>query len=358
MNKKPLHSLLFCVALIPVTAWAHEFDGARPDAHAPISIMGEHTHNAREWMLSYRYMFMDMDGMQTGTDAVTSSEVFAANYTVTPERMTMDMHMFGLMHAPSDRLTLMAMIPFKEIAMDHRIFPNALPLISLNGGIDTFTTRSEGFGDFKSAALYQFWNKENQRAHFGFGISLPTGSIGQKDLVPGPGGRIDRQLPSPMQLGSGTVDLFPSLTFLAQQENWSFGFQGNGIIRLGENHHNYRLGHEFNATTWLSWKVGDAISIASKIKYRTLGEIEGVQSDLSFHPPFAPARRTVPTAFSENYGGESLDLGFSLNYLVRKGKLRGNRIAFEWSVPVWQKLNGFQLQTDYIMTLGWQFAWK
>ena len=35
---------------------------ARPDAHAPISVMGDHTHGEGEWMLSYRYMTMDMEG--------------------------------------------------------------------------------------------------------------------------------------------------------------------------------------------------------------------------------------------------------------------------------------------------------
>ena len=35
---------------------------ARPDGHAPISVMGDHMHAMGEWMVSYRYMTMDMEG--------------------------------------------------------------------------------------------------------------------------------------------------------------------------------------------------------------------------------------------------------------------------------------------------------
>ena len=65
----------------------------RPDEHAPISIMGDHTHVKGGWMVSYRYMRMDMDDMRRGTDRISSGEVFADGYVVTPESMTMDMHM-------------------------------------------------------------------------------------------------------------------------------------------------------------------------------------------------------------------------------------------------------------------------
>ena len=33
-----------------------------PNDHTPIGIMGKHTHKADEWMSSYSYGFMRMDG--------------------------------------------------------------------------------------------------------------------------------------------------------------------------------------------------------------------------------------------------------------------------------------------------------
>ena len=80
------------------------WDASRPDSHAPISVMGEHTHEAGEWMLSYRFMRMEMDGNRSGTDSLPTEDVLA-QFPVSPLNMTMDMHMFGAMFAPSDKLT-------------------------------------------------------------------------------------------------------------------------------------------------------------------------------------------------------------------------------------------------------------
>ena len=34
----------------------------RADGHAPIGVMGDHLHKRGEWMLSYRFMRMNMEG--------------------------------------------------------------------------------------------------------------------------------------------------------------------------------------------------------------------------------------------------------------------------------------------------------
>ena len=65
-----LHATVLGLAL-PCLAISHEgatHDTAdaspRPDAHAPIGVMAEHTHSAGEFMLSYRFAVMNMAGIQ------------------------------------------------------------------------------------------------------------------------------------------------------------------------------------------------------------------------------------------------------------------------------------------------------
>ena len=41
-------------------------DSAQPDDHAPIGVMADHQHQKGEWMISYRYMGMAMDGNRDG----------------------------------------------------------------------------------------------------------------------------------------------------------------------------------------------------------------------------------------------------------------------------------------------------
>lgn len=316
-------------------------------------------------MLSYRYMHMQMDGMRNGTKRISSDEVFAANYTITPEEMTMEMHMLGVMHALSDKLTLMAMVHYISTEMDHRIFGMAAPLQNFNGGGDTFTTKTEGLGDLKLGALYSVLSDKDSRAHIGIGISLPTGSIKETDAIPAPamgdepgmGGLFQRQLPAPMQLGSGTYDLLPSLTWVEQREHYSFGGQLSGTLRTGRNNQGYRLGDELEATAWGSLPFGKAFSLSTGIAYQWAGDMKGAQKNLLLNPPFAPSRETVPTAFSDNYGGESIDAILGLNSLISGGPLKGHRLAFDLRIPLWQDLNGYQLETDWTATIGWQKAW-
>lgn len=349
---------IISVAALMATASAQNVldNLARPDGHAPISIMADHTHSEGGWMLSYRYMFMDMDGMYQGSNSISSAGVFANNFAVTPTRMTMEMHMIGAMYAPSDSITLFAMLPYVTREMDHLIAPGATPLIGFNNGSDTFTTESEGIGDLKLGGLIRIVHEGPHHMHAGFGFSLPTGSIGERDFVPGPGGLLQRQLPASMQPGSGTVDFLPSLTYTYFAETWSAGVQGSGVVRTGRNAHGYRHGNSFDFTSWVSYRATRSISLSAGLNYRWEDELRGNQSDVPTQVPFGMMPRTVPTAFSENYGGQRIEALAGVNYVIPRGILRNHRLAIDIRVPLWQDRNGISLSTDYTLTTGWQYA--
>lgn len=69
--------------------------------------MGDHAHKAGEVMLSYRFMAMDMQGLQSGTAPLETSDVLK-NFMTTPTQMGMQMHAIGAMFAPHNRITFMA----------------------------------------------------------------------------------------------------------------------------------------------------------------------------------------------------------------------------------------------------------
>ena len=109
---------------LPILAGDHSsntetdlWDASYPDSHAPIGVMGDHTHGAGEYMLSYRFMTMAMKGHRQGTQSLSAEDVFGLGYDIAALDMTMDMHMIGMMHAPTDKLTLMAMVNFVEKEM-------------------------------------------------------------------------------------------------------------------------------------------------------------------------------------------------------------------------------------------------
>lgn len=306
---------------------------SRPDGHAPIGVMGDHTHSAGEVMLSYRYMRMGMSGNLDGTTNLTPTQVLQ-QFPVTPLRMTMDMHMFGVMYAPTDTLTLMGMVPYITKEMDH-----------LTRMGTTFTTRSSGLGDVSLSGLVKVFDKGQHRIHLNFGSSFPTGSTNKRDDTPaGP----NQVLPYPMQLGSGTVDLRPGLTYLGQSDTWSWGGQVLGTVRLGDNENNYRLGNEINGTAWGAKRWNDWISTSLRLNAKNWGDISG--ADPRLNPTL------IPTANPDLRGGTRLDLGVGLNLFAPKGRLKGGRFGLELALPVYQSLDGPQLETDWLVTAGLQYA--
>ncbi|MEM8867022.1 MAG: transporter [Verrucomicrobiota bacterium] len=365
MNPIYKHTLLLTFTLSAASAQlisdccGSETTSGRPDGHASISIMGDHTHNKGSWMLSFRSMYMEMEGLRSGTDRLTSAEAFTSDggYTVVPTEMTMQMQMLGLMYAPSDSITLMLMANYLQIEMDHQINPNAAPLIAANGGSDEFTTESSGLGDIQLVALFDLYEKENRKLHAGLGLSLPTGAIDEQDATPlagMPPTFAVQQLPAAMQLGSGTFDLLPSLTYRAAFEKWSYGAQAKATLRLeDENSQGYRLGHRFELTGWTSCNLNEWVALNSGLSYQNTGKLKGTQEDIS---QIGPAGRSVTTTFNDNYGGERVDAILGLNFIAQSGCFKGHRLGLDLRLPIWQDLNGVQLETDLVATIGWQKA--
>lgn len=349
-NRSKFLTTTLTLALTGIAANAHdEWKSSRPDGHAPIGVMADHYHAAGEWMTSYRFMFMNMDGNRMGDDEMTVAQVAANGHPVVPTKMDMQMHMFGLMYAPSDNLTLMGMFNYQSIEMDHI---NVGGVGGMAAGTP-FTTKTDGIGDFTVSGLFKAYNHERNSLHFNLGLSLPTGSIDEQDQAPGPGGFVNRVLPYPMQLGSGSVDIKPGVTYLGQNQDWSWGAQAMATVRLSENSEDYQLGDQLEASTWIARRVNDWVSGSFRVRSLTWGNIEGRDSRLA---PGGPLGFPVPTADSNRRGGTRVDAMLGANVYVRSGFLKGHRIAVEGGLPVYQYLNGPQLQTDWTLMLGWQYA--
>lgn len=326
--------LLVVSAHAAVPASESGWTSARPDGHAPIGVMGDHTHEAGEWMLSYRYMFMDMEDNRDGTSRVSTEEIHE-DFMVAPERMRMEMHMLGAMYAPTDELTLMFMLPWTEFSMDH---------VTMAG--EEFTTTSRGMGDISVSGLYLLHRRGRQQLLLNTGISFPTGSINERDRTPMGAGQ---KLPYPMQPGSGTFDLKPGITWLGQTDQWSWGAQLGATVRLGRNNRGYSLGDRLEASVWGARKWSDVLSTSLRLDAQGWGNINGDDDELN--PDM------VPTADPRRQGGERVDLLAGVNLHGREGRVRGQRLALEAGAPVYESLDGPRLETDLVVTFGWQYAW-
>lgn len=354
-----LSAALLCGAL---PAMAHEGDGgnvAYATDHAPIGVMADHRHKKGEWMTSYRYMYMDMSGNRDGDDSLspevtvtTVANPFAnppmmpPTLRVVPTDMPMQMHMLGGMYGLTDRITLMAMGMYVSKEMDHITFQGPMGTTRLG----EFTTETAGIGDTTVGAIIGLddGSFEHRQINLGLALSLPTGSIQETDQILTPMGTTPRpRLPYPMQLGSGTFDLKPSLTARSRTGNWSYGAQASAIIRLDENDEGYTVGDVAEATAWLAYEPQPWVSFSGRLKARSVGQIEGDDPLI---------RAPVQTADPANHGGETVEALLGINLAGQAGWQQGHRIAAELGLPVMRDLNGPQMETDLTFTLGWQKA--
>ena len=96
-----------------------------------------------------------------------------------------------------------------------------------------FTTYSSGIGDTRFTGMFKMYKDGKHHFHLNAGISFPTGSITEKDDVLAPTGATPTlRLPYPMQIGSGTFEFFPGLTYIGKSGRTRWGVQYSGVIRL------------------------------------------------------------------------------------------------------------------------------
>jgi hypothetical protein len=301
----------------------------------PIGVMGAHAHSRGDWMVSLHSMRMDMDGNRDGTSRMSTSDVFAAGYMIAPKSMTMDMYMLSAMYGVSEDLTVMLMLPWLDIKMDHE---------RANGA--KFTTHSSGIGDANFSSLYKLGQWGAHQLNLNAGLSIPTGSIDEEDDTPM---GANQHLPYPMQLGSGTWDLLPGLTYLGQGEGLSWGAQGVAVLRLGENDNDYTLGDRFKLTGWVSRAWTPDWQSSLRLDAQWWGNIDGSDKKIP-----AMMIGIVPTADPDLRAGRRVSLLVGAAFAPQIGLLRGHRLALEVGRPVYQNLDGPQLETDWTAALGWQ----
>ncbi len=323
---------------------------------APIGVMGGHMHEKGDWMISYRYMQMTMRGSRDGTDSIDPLTIATTvpnptgappTFRVVPTDMTMQMHMFSGMYGFTDWLTGMVMVNYLQKDMDHVTFQNGAGT-TVKG---TFTTESEGFGDTKLTGLVRLYEDGKHHVHINAGISLPTGSITEDDEVlppPAAAGLTRLRLPYAMQLGTGTYDLLPGITYTAHQNEWNWGAQYSAEIRLeSENDEGYAYGDLHKISAWAGYDWTNWFSTSLRVTASTQGKIDGSDDQIA-----AP----VQTADPDNYGGDIVEAGLGIDFKIPKGFLKDQRIAFEGIVPVYRDLNGPQLETDFTFVGGFQYS--
>lgn len=284
---------------------------------------------AKKWMISYQVMFDNMKGNLVKTNSVSNSSILQY-YMAAPTDMKMQMHMAMAMYAPSDKLTMMVMIPFIHKSMNH---------VMENG--TKFNELTKGIGDVELRGIYNLSAIKNlkNRVLINWGVALPTGSV-DKQM-----GKM--RLEYPMQLGSGSVAISPGITYLGQVKPWGWGAEFIPVFQTGKNKNGYRLGNIYKQNIWVLRQLTSWLSISAKANGEFWQNIKGTDEMLDI--------MDEPTKISALQGGKRLDFIFGMSIFPDKGFLKQSQFFIQTLKPVLQSLNGPQLKKQSTIKLGWQF---
>jgi len=363
--------IIFVLFFFSSFSYAEEVDHSKHGVGHDMSKHGEHDtatsamhihhgHGAGGFMFEYKIMRMEMDGLLRGSDSVSTRDISGATmgvpptnnmntpYMMSPTGMTMDMHMLMAMYGINDKFSVMGMVHYLTNDMDmvmHMFTPAGVFAGDMTGSMDT-----SGIGDTRVDVMYAL----DDGLTTSFGLSIPTGSVDEKVSMTMSGANILNgmpmstptqtiQAPYAMQLGSGTIDLIPSVTYTKNLGKWNVGGQINYTLRTGENDNDYTLGDQLEITGWGKYSVNPNLTVSSRINILDWDKIDG--QDALLNPMMAP------TTDAANSGGTRVDLLLGISGHFSKAHM----LSFEFGVPVQQDLDGVQMETDTLYSLGYQY---
>lgn len=314
----------------------------------PAGVMISHVHKKNEWMFSYRYMNMNMSGIQKGTQKMSNSDVFV-NYLMSSDKMRMDMHMLMAMYGITDKLTVMGMLNYNVQSMNMNMLESGMtnmPGMNMGSSSMPSSMKSAGFSDIKLYTLYGLINKENKQLLISAGVSIPTGST----VLKGNTSSIStsQHLPYSMQLGSGTIDALPGVTYLYEFSKWTFSTQLLGAIHLGYTSAGYKKGNELSSNNWVSYRWTGFLSTSLRAEATSMDKIKGYDSLVYYF--------NEPSSNPNNYGGQKVNCYAGAVWQFKSGFLKKNRVGVEYGLPVYQNVNGIQTKQSSTINAFWAYA--
>jgi hypothetical protein len=367
-NRLLLRVGLTGLLLMTFTLPAYAYVGlccAKCGGNMPMNILGGGIPETNEFRFKISPMYMRMDGLRDGTSSVHAKDILGmpvdmmgnatGKYMAAPTSMDMTMLNVSAGYSFSDKFFAGAMFMYKDMDMNMKFSSMMQAMTGKNG----FDMDSDGISDTMLMGKYRLFADDpliptSQMSLF-FGLSLPTGSIDEKNENHPLLARQDELLPYGMQLGSGTFDPSIGLLYQGSTSPWWWGVNGVYTARLYDNKRDYRLGDEFRLDGYAMYQFKPNWLLQVQLNGEYKGDIDGEMNQFangrSGHAmqgnPNSPA--TTPLWDTDNYGGTKLFTTLGVQWQPAPLHV----IDLNFGVPVYQDLNGPQLKDDYRVMLTW-----
>ena len=266
--------------------------------------------------MDLRFDYLDQSQLRHGTHAVDEDDLpLPQDFEV--ERGTINRYWtLGLDYSPNRDWGVHVTLPYT--VRSHWTIPE--------GETDQAASHSASLGDARVLVRYQGFSARRDTG-VQFGLKLPTGRH-DVDFASGPeaGEPLDRGL----QPGSGTTDLLLGVyRFAPMAQSWDYFVQADAQVPLHARD-GFRPGESLTGVLGFRYVEHEAFVPELQVNLRTQRRDRGIEADVA------------------NSGGTRLELSPGMSFRVGK---RADVFAFV-QVPVWQRLNGYQLAPRYSVSVG------
>lgn len=266
--------------------------------------------------LELRYDYLNQSQLRSGSGTVYRGDIALPAGREIEQGTKNQYTTFGLDYSPSADWGVNTQLPYVN-----RSHTTIAP-----GDIDVSSSHTQSIGDMRVIGRYQGFS-EQRNYGIQFGLKLPTGDYKQTfNGGPQAGQPLDRGL----QPGTGTTDLILGAFYVGSlSDNWDYFTQAlvQGAMNSKDS---YKPGASLNLNVGLRYMANEKYTPELQINARTV------------------KRDTGDNADSENSGGTLAYLSPGVTVNVAK-----NVNAFgSVQVPVYQRVNGFQLTPRYTASVG------
>jgi hypothetical protein len=329
---------LTLMAAVPMPCWACATCGCTVNSDAA---MGFST--ASGWRVNLEYTYIDQDELRAGTGSATAAQV--VNNPSNPslgggeiERDTINRYLtLGVSFRPSANWNFNLLVPY--VSRDHTTYgQQQQPYTAAETAPDQISGASVGsLGDARLIASYQGWLPTHNLG-LQLGVKLPTGPYGTTvTFFDGPekGAPLDASL----QAGTGSTDLIAgAYYFQPVSQNFdafaTIQFQAAVLHRLDHPGEDYRPGNATTMSFGLRYEANPTWVPQLQVNVSRKSADQGALAD------------TTDTAGTVAY----LSPGITVSL---RQSLQGYAVL---QVPVYSKLEGYQLFPHWTMTVGLSHA--
>lgn len=355
MVRKSLIVVALLAVSTPLAAQQDEesyvWSSNRPDAQAPLGVMGERVLEQGHFELTYKFTQMNSRGVWYVSDSLPIATTLKL-YSVAPATLSKQTHTVMAAFGLAPDLTILGTAEFSVYDREQYT------------ATSYFVTTAQALGDITATAIYQVYASGPFRMTVSGGVVLPVGEARTWACTPFATGCVEDDsttphsaLPYDMRPGGGTFAVMPGISGEVQNEHGSLGAQFKGRINIGSKSvdpfgavaadSSFTYGDVYEANGWAAYRFNDVISISAGIRWQTWGKIEGGDPLLSAGQD--PGNDAV------SLSGQRVDMPLGINFVVPGNSFfAGHRLFLESVYAMHHDYEGPQLGLDWGINLGWR----